>query len=233
MRIYFIVGLLVLFLAACGEKSNNPVDNFKANKAERGESWEQFKHDASFGTWVFTEEERPREHKTPQSASVFYNGDVTGEELDLVDAGLSEMLTACRRDTNQWQPGSVWTKFVYFQRVSDFKVIFVPSNYTLQEGEAAGCAGMITGAGGSITAAGTVGGIVEINGAPASKGGIYIIVPKQSPEQMARAECKTLLKNAVRHEAEHVWFTNSPMLFGAYANDGLNGNHPYCRGIVR
>jgi hypothetical protein len=163
---------------------------------------------------------------------VFWNGDVTGEELSIIDDGLGEMLAACRSN-NSGLPivPNAYTKFLYFQAIPDYKLIFVKSNYTLQEGEAAGCAGMITGAHGTITAAGTVGGLVDrFNSTrPASLGGIYIIIPKQSPEQLAKAECKNLMKNAVRNEAEHVWMTNDSMLYFGFANDGVNGNHPYCR----
>lgn len=244
LRILFIIGFLAVSLFGCGDpRPNDPLDNFKPNKAELGEDWKLFRHDASQNVWVFPDNEpRPQEHKTPQGARVFWNGEVTGEELSLIDSGLTEMLAACRQNTNRWSPGNIWTKFIYFQKPSDFKVIFVTSNYTLQEGEAKGCAGMITGAHGGYTAAGTVGGMVDridqrIGGvsSPASKGGIYIIIPKQSAEQFARAECKQLMKNAVRFEAEHLFLSNDTNLYFSYANDGdpsTTGGHPYCRGMV-
>lgn len=234
IRIYFTLLFLLVALAGCDGGGGSAPDNFKANKAELGEDWSQFKHDASFNVWVFNEETRPAEHLTPDRARVFWNGDVSAEELNLIDAGLNEMLAACRQNTPNWTPPDIWTKGVYFQRVSDYKIIFVPSNYTLQEGEAAGCAGMITGAHGALTAAGTVGGLVDrVNDhTPGSKGGIYIIVPKQSAEQLARPACKSLLKNAVRYEGEHVWMTNFPAQFFAFANDGNTTiGHPYCRGM--
>lgn len=237
----FLIVFALLFVAVSlfgcgGDKPNasDPLASFTPNKAELGEDWKQFKHDTSFGVWVFSDAEyptRPAEHRTPKQARVFYNGEVTAEELNLVDEGLTEMLSMCRRDHPSWQHPNLWTKFAYFQTVPEFKVIQVPSNYTLQEGEAAGCAGMITGAHGAYTAAGTVGGLVDrINSTvPASRGGIYILIPKQTPEQLARTECKQLMKNAVRNEGEHIFFTNSGSIFFAYANDGDgNGSHPYC-----
>lgn len=225
---------LMMFGCGGGSKPSDPLTNFKPNKAELGEDWGQFKHDTSFGVWVFKHDQpRPQEHRTPKQVRVFWDGSVTDEEKSLIDTGLTEMLKMCRRDTNKWSPGNIWTKFPYFQDPSDYKVLFVTSNYTLQEGEAAGCAGLITGAQGIFTAAGTVGGLNErVNSSmPGSKGGVYIIIPKQSPEQLARSECKTLMKNAVRNEAEHVWMTNETGLYFSHANDGYNGNHPYCTGM--
>ena len=234
-----ILIIFLLCIASLGFKcGGDKGESFTPNKAERGESWDQFKHDTSFNVWVFNGD-RPREHRAnPQGPRVFWDGEVSAEEFSIIDSGLSEMLQMCRQNTVNWQPADIWTKFVYFQKPSDFKILFVPSNYTLQEGEAAGCAGMITGpqgdcgnGPGTCTTAGTVGGMIEINGAPASKGGLYIIIPKQSPEQLARTECKLLMKNAVKHEAEHLWMSNSPSLYFSFANDGAgNGGHPYCRG---
>ena len=223
-------------LFGCNDKPKAP-DGFKANQAELSQDWGQFKHDTSFNVWVFSDAEypvRPAEHRTPQGARVFYNGDVSAEELQLIDEGLTEMLAMCMQDTVNWNPGSRWKDFLYFTHVSDYKIIFVPSNYTLQESEAAGCAGMITGAHGAYTAAGTVGGLNDRinNHTPGSRGGVYIIVPKQSTEQFTRAECKQLFKNAVKHEAEHILFSNDPALYFAFANDGAGGvGHPYCRGM--
>jgi hypothetical protein len=244
-----IIFLAIIFGASCGgdkpQTGNPALDNFKPNKAELGQDWKQFKHDASFNAWVFKDEEyptRPQLHQKQGGAQIFYNGIVTDEEQDLINSGLSEMLAACRQDTNQWSPGNIWTKYPYFQAVPEYKIIFVPSNYTVQEGAERGCAGLITGAhgdcGGGVgtcSAAGTVAGMTERYNSttPASKGGIYILLPKQSSEQLARTECKMLMKNAVRHESEHIWMSNDSGLYFAHANDGLNGNHPYCRGIVQ
>jgi hypothetical protein len=241
-KIFIIAAIFLLTYICAGFACHRTADTYKPNHAELGEDWQQFRHDASQNVWVFPDNEpRPAEHRTPQGARVFWNGDVSSEELSLIDAGLTEMLAACRMDTNQWNPGNIWTKFRYFQNVSDYKVIFVESNYQLQEGETAGCAGMTTGAHGdcgagpgTCTAAGTVGGLNDrVNGStPGSKGGVYIIIPKQSPEQFARTECRQLMKNGVRNESEHVWMTNDPVLYFTYANDGLNGNHPYCLGMT-
>lgn len=238
LTIGFFFGFLAVTLFGCGgevKNPNDPLSGFKPNKAELGEDWPQFVHDASFNCWVFPDgKPRPAEYKTRNLARAFYDGEVSQEELDLIDEGLSSMLTACRQDTNRWQPSNLWTKFVYFQKPSDFKIIFVQSNYTLQEGEAAGCAGMVTGPHGVFTAAGTVCGMNDrVNSSrPGSQGGAYIVIPKQSAEQLARTECKTLMKNAVRHEAEHLFLSNDTNLYFAHANDGVNGNHPYCRGMV-
>jgi len=242
MKRVWIVLIMIAVIFGMGKAcKNKPADNFRVNKAELGEDWSQFKHDASFNVWVFTEESRPQEHRTIKEARVFWNGDVTAEEKSLIDDGLTVMLAACKQDTVNWNPGNLWTKFRYFLQPPEYKLIFVQSNYELKEGEAAGCAGMITGAHGdcgngtgTCSVAGVVGGLNDRvgNSVPGSKGGIYIIIPKQSPEQLARPACKMLLKNAVRNEAEHVFFTNSTDVFFATANDGVNGNHPYCRGNV-
>lgn len=234
---------LLMMMIACGDKPNpnNPAANFTPNKAELGENWETFKHDASFNCWVF-EGDRPQERRTPQGARVFWNGDVTPEELNLIDEGLNEMLSACLRDSSESNPPNIWQRYEYFLRPSDYKVMFVQSNYPLQQGETAGCAGMVTGphgdcgnGQGTCFASGTVCGLNDRVGSsiPGSKGGIYITVPKQSPQQLARTECKTLLKDSVRNEGEHVIFTNDPARYFLHANDGVNGNHQYCRGMVQ
>jgi hypothetical protein len=235
IRLYFIVGMLMLSLFGCGDKpnANDPLAGFKPNKAELGTDWKQFRHDASFNCWNFGEV-RPAEHLTPQGARVYHDGAVTGEELGLIDGGLSEMLGACRQDTNAWQPGNIWTKFAYFQNPKDFKVILVPSNYTVQEGEAAGCGGIITGAHGVLTAAGTVCGMIDKYDShmPASKGGIYIVVAKQSAEQLAKPACKAFMQTAIRNEAEHLFLSNDTNLYFQHANDGAGGfSHPYCVGM--
>lgn len=227
---------LVLFLTAlltlgksCDKKPK--VDGFKANKAELGQDWQQFKHDTSFNVWVFKEEQRPTAHLTTGGARIFWNGEVTQEEKDLADAGLSEMLSMCRPKFNYWLGKNVWNA-LYFNKISDYKIIQVPSNYTLQEGEAKGCAGMITGVGGVYTAAGTVGGLNDRWGSssPGGEGGVYIIVPKQTPEQLARQECKTLMKNAIRNEGEHVLFSSSTQIYFAFVDGAPGvGNHPYCQ----
>lgn len=235
-KLLVIFALLATVVSGSAESCKRSPDAYKPNRAELGENWETFKHDASFNCWVFTGESRPPHVLTSQGARVYSEaGALTQEELQIIDTGLSEMLQSCRRNTNAWNPTDLWTKFLYFQRVSDYKVMVVPSNYTLQEGESAGCAGMITGAHGAFTAAGTVCGLIDkFNSTmPASKGGVYITVPRQSPEQIARSECKTLMKDAVRNEGEHVWFTNDTVLYFAYANDGYPANgvgHPYCVG---
>jgi hypothetical protein len=213
----------------CGGKKSTAV--FKPNRAELGENWELFKHDASFTVWNF-KGARPAEHRSPQQARVFWNGEVTGEEMSLIEQGLSETFVACEQESKIWFTQPVWNYF-YFNKIPDYKIIQVPSNYTLTEGAEAGCAGMTTCPHGVCTAAGTVGGLNDRinNSTPGSRGGVYIIIPKQSPEQLARPECKQLMKNAVRNEAEHVVFTNVPQLFFAYANDAVPPNgtgHPYC-----
>lgn len=241
LTIGFFFGFLAVTLFGCGGevKKDDPLSNFKPNKAELGEDWKQFRHDAAQKTWVFDEKEfptRPQEHRTAQGARVFWNGEVAAEELSLIDEGLTTMLTACKSPSNPWRADL----FKYFLAPSDYKIIFVKSNYTLQEGETKGCAGLITGAHGdcgggegTCTAAGTVAGLIDrFNSTmPASQGGIYILIPKQTAEQLANPACKTLMKNAVRHEGEHVFFTQDTVLYFMYANDGAPGvgNHPYCR----
>jgi hypothetical protein len=230
----FASGFLFVCLFGCDKNSGGSTTNFKPNKAELGEDWTQFRHDASFNVWVFPDNEpRPQEHRTPKGARLFWNGDVTAEELNLIDDGLTEMLSTCMRDSSESSPPDIWKQYAYFLSVSDYKVIFVTSNYTLQEGEAAGCAGMITGPHGVYTAAGTVGGLNDRVGSstPGSKGGVYILIPKQSAEQLARTECKSLMKTAVRNEGEHVFFSQDPARYFLHANDGVGGNHPYCVGM--
>jgi hypothetical protein len=239
IRLYFIVGMLMLSLFGCGDKpnANDPVAaQFKPNKAELGEDWKQFRHDAAQNVWVFPDNEpRPQEHQKPNGARVFYNGDVADVEHEEINGGISDTLAACKRPQN---PAFRADLFPYFTKPADYKVIQVKSNYTVQEGEAKGCAGIITGAHGdcgggegTCSAAGTVAGLIERydNHRPASKGGIYILIAKQSAEQLANPACRTFMRNAVRHEAEHVFFTNDTGLFFLYANDGVNGNHPYCK----
>jgi hypothetical protein len=242
--IALIIILAIAFGTSCGgDKPNasDPLANFKPNKAEIGEDWKTFRHDTSFNVWLFKEEDypvRPQEHQKPNGARVFWNGEVTDEELNLINSGLSEMLTMCRRDQPNWNPPNIWTKYPYFQNVSDYKVLFVPSNYTVQEGESAGCAGIITGAHGdcgggegTCSAAGTVGGLNERgpgDSMPGGGGGVYIIVPKQSAKQLERPACKEQLKNGVRNEGMHVFFSNDSGIYFAHANDANTPDHLYC-----
>jgi hypothetical protein len=254
LKVLFAVGFLAVSLISCGgdkPSADDPLAGFKANKAELGEDWQQFRHDASQNVWVFKDEdgykERPQMHQKPNGARIFWNGEVTDEEHNLVNEGLSTMLSLCRRDQKNWHDartgkwiGNMWAKFAYFQKVPDYKVMFVKSNYTVQEGEAAGCAGIITGAHGdcgkgegTCSAAETVAGLIDKydDRMPASKGGIYILLAKQSPEQLANPACKSFVKTAVRNGGMHVFFTNETGLYFAHANDGATPDHEYCTGM--
>lgn len=238
IRILFAIGFLMVSLFGCDDRAKQPrPPEFKPNKAELGENWKTFKHDTSFNVWQFGDDQpRPAEHPNPGGVRVFWDGTVTAEEKSLLNEGVNETLTACRSERTRWNPAL----FKYFLQPTDYKVLFVPPNRTVSEGAETGCAAMTTGphgdcgnGPGTCKAAGTVGGLLEqINDSrPGSRGGVYILIPKQSPEQLARTECKTMMRNAVRNEAEHVFFTNDTGLYFMFANDAYppdGKGHPYC-----
>jgi hypothetical protein len=208
--------LAVILLSVCGGDRPAPADPSSSD-------WEYVDSITNQqGIWDLPNE-RPAEHRTRLGVRVYYNGVVPVEELNRIDAGISAMLARCNRPTNRWQPSDAFRNFKFFQTHSEFHVVLVASNYRSATPEILDCPLMRLSNG--PTTCGTVAGLNIVNGRPAGKGGLYILVPKQDRE---KAACWQLEENCIANESEHLWTTNDPRLFFAYAND-FDGNHPICR----
>ncbi len=144
----------------------------------------------------------------------------TEEEMKIIDEGIFNQLVRSNRDNPDWVPQNEHLNWSKYKSFKDYSVVLVPSGTRGEMPDTEGCQLLNTYAG---TAAGTVKGVLFVNGKPETKGdGPWILVPRLDPDAPAR--CRILLRRGVDHESEHVRLLNSPRLFLQYT--GENDWHP-------
>jgi hypothetical protein len=227
LKILFAFAFLIVSLAACDGRK---IDTTPGT----GDGWETVKHDTHINDIIVMPDKRPAHHLTPKGAHVYWNGEVSPLELQLVDNGITQMLGLCNRPQKNWTdtrtklPIDVGA-WKYYKRHSDYHVLLVEANRRSEDPSTDDCPAMAVGRGGWIKACGTNSGVRYVDDVVSAPGGLYIIVPKLDRDN---PNCASMWETCIRNEAMHVFFMNDTVVFRANANDAYVGDHEeYCTGM--
>lgn len=159
----------------------------------------------------------PTAYKTIRGVTVYSEQPPTGDELALIDAGISATINRAFKPDSRFTPPTLPVTWKEFRNHSEYRVLLVTTTATSQTPEIYGCPLIRSYAG---TAAGVTGGFVT-NGGTIRVIWPFVVIPHLSD---SRQECRELFQAGVENEAEHLILMNNGQYFMAFT--GAYDVHP-------